>query len=140
MSIAVSPCAAGLCSLLSTYMQRTGSEKGSGAGRTSGRLIGKRTQLRVRKDSGQECRSDISTIRHARYGRKKSNKRSAEAMLWAPYLVDAQTINHNVGNPGSLAVQRPSLQSPFHCGPNKPSRAHAKGAGRKNQKQPCEIL
>ena len=61
-------------------------------------------------------------------------------MRCGPYFVDTQTIHLNVGNPGSLAVQRPSLQPPFHCGFSGPSRAHKKDAGGKNQGQPREIL
>ena len=73
--------------------------------------------------------------------RRRSKQRSpAEAMRCAPYFADVETINHRVGNPGSLTVPRHSLQYMFYCGSNKPSRAHVQQETREGHGQTCETL
>ena len=87
-----------------------------GQGLTSGRLPRTQPNTQDTRPYWSKVLLNKNMALPAGNGQKDNCKRSVEAMRCAPYFVDTQTIHHNVGNPGSLAVQRPSLQPPFHCG------------------------
>ena len=108
-----------------------------GRERTFGQSTMSRPRPSTRNPSGPGYFEGIFLIISARTGRKEAHRRSAEAIHCAPYRVDAQTIKHSVGNPSSLATTRPSLQPPFRCSSNEPSKKRARGARWEHQGRSC---